>query len=149
MGILSGHESWLLYYDPAIRVCFDCQTFSTIPFYTCPKHLDWQAEDKTSVNCVRHEYIRALTCFRPRLVLVRSFHYGQGLFTLCNHLPAAGGLPDVPAHSAAERWLFASQLICAHPAWRKTRTGCYKAANFPKIMTMLRNGGEEEGHREG
>lgn len=68
VGILSGHESWLLYNDPAVRVCFDCQMFSTIPFYACPEHLDWQAEDRTWIHLCIH-MLSAKACAAEELIL--------------------------------------------------------------------------------
>lgn len=42
VGILSGHESWLLHYGQATRAYFDSKIFNTeiVPLCACPEHLD-------------------------------------------------------------------------------------------------------------
>lgn len=132
VGILCGHESWLLHYGQATRAYFDSKIFNTeiVPLCACPEHLDWQAEDKISVK-LQETWIHRCTHMLP----ANTCASGESILPLlwvrfipCNQLPG------MSAHAAGERLLSASERAryCrTHPAGTQTRAGWNNAVKFP------------------
>lgn len=136
MGILSRHGSWLLHYSLAIKVYFDGKIVSTkvVSLYVCPEHLDWQAEDTTSVEL---HWISIHPCTNKLSACaswdtILFFTMGR-VYTLQS--PASSwGLPNMSACSAGEHLLFASQqacYCCLEPTRTQIRTGQSKAVRSP------------------